>query len=246
MITNNKSYSKKIVYRDKIKVSFILPYFAQYGKTLDVIENINKMFYALDKEIIIVDDGSTNKDFYLKLIQKNAYIVVRHEEQKGFGASINSGLKQVKNKYAIVCHNDIKFFDQNCCMNLIKNMYKLEKENVAILSSVTNNPLVDFDELKKNNASDTEAYVTTLPYLPMYCCCVNVRGLLSIGGVPEHPYAWFEDVVLAKKLKEKNYNLGICPSSYVFHEGMGTIKDLINNNTNILKIMKSNSSFVKK
>ena len=248
--SSGKILHKNINLNNKVSTTFILPYLGEYSKVIDLIENINSIFLNLEKTIIIIDDGSINKDFSRSIIKTNKYIVVRHEKTKGFGACVNVGLRESRTKHAIVLHSDIKFFDRNCIINMLKEINKPEMEKVAILSSVTNNPLIHENILKRKQAEDESAQIVDVNFLPLYCACVNVRALLNVGGIPEFPYAWFEDEALCHQLKSYGYKLAVCPSAYVYHEGMGTIGNLVNTNKDILDTMKNNfqllKNFVKK
>ena len=244
-MTTNDVIKKNINIGVKPNVTFILPYLGEYSKVIDVIENINRIFINLEKTFVIIDDGSKNKEFSRTLIKANKYIVVRHETTKGFGACVNVGLRETKTKYAIIIHSDVKFFDKNCIINLLKEINKPEMTNVAIMSSVSNNPMAHEDILKRNQAEDEPARIVDTSFLPLYCACVNVRAFASVGGVPEFPYAWFEDEAVCTKLKKHGYNLAVCPSSYVYHQGMGTISGLVNSQKNVLDVMKNNFNMLK-
>jgi GT2 family glycosyltransferase len=128
---------------------------------------------------------------------------------------------------------------------LLKEINKPEMNNVAVMSSVSNNPMAHEDILKRNQAEDEPARIIDISFLPLYCACVNVRAFASIGGVPEFPYAWFEDEAVCAKLKKHGYNLAVCPSSYVYHQGMGTIKGLVNSQKDVLDVMKNNFNMLK-
>jgi GT2 family glycosyltransferase len=245
MITSGSVIKRNINLQSKAETSFIIPYLGEYSKVMDLVENINQIFLNLQKTIILIDDGSVNKDFSRSLIKANRYIVVRHDKTKGFGASVNVGLRETRTKHAIICHTDIKFFDRNCIVNLLKDINKSEMEKVAVLSAVSNNPLVHENILKKKQAEDESAFVTDVSYLPFYCACVNVRALLNAGGFPEFPYAWFEDEAICHQLKNYGYKLAVSPSSYVYHEGMGTITNLVNYKPEVLNTMKDNFKLLK-
>jgi len=245
-MTTNDIIKSKVSRIVKENITFIIPYLGEYNLLLDLLENINKLFVHLEKQIIIIDDGSKNKDFYKSLVKLNKFLIIRHESTKGFAASVNAGLKETRTKYACVLHTDTKFFDKNSISNLIKEIKRPELQNVAILSSVSNNPLVHDDILKRKQAEDTPAFVTDKTSLPLYCALVDVRAILTVNMIPEFPYAWFEDEALCHKLIKNGYKLAVCPSSHVVHKGMGTIKNLINSDKLILDKMKNNFQLCKK
>ena len=74
------------------KITILIPVYNEYNtlnKILAKIENID--FYGLNKEIILIDDCSTDgtKELYKDL----NYKVLYHERNLGKGAALRDGLK---------------------------------------------------------------------------------------------------------------------------------------------------------
>ncbi len=85
-------------------ISVIIPLFNEERSILNIIE---RTLQYRNCEIIVVDDGSTDKSLELVSSIKNPRVVtIKHEINKGYGAAILSGLKTVKGSYIITIDAD--------------------------------------------------------------------------------------------------------------------------------------------
>ena len=92
----------------KIKVSFIVPCFNEENNIIKTIEEIlhisNKCLYN-QFELIIVDDGSTDKTFQKVKIDKKIR-KFKHKKNIGIGAAYKTGLQKSKGEYIIMIPGD--------------------------------------------------------------------------------------------------------------------------------------------
>jgi glycosyltransferase involved in cell wall biosynthesis len=84
--------------------------------------------YVDDYEIIIVNDGSTDRT--LEIVQDNMINnprvrVVSHEKPWGFGASYHDGRRQATKTYTVMVHGD-NAFDKDTLANFISNTGKAD------------------------------------------------------------------------------------------------------------------------
>jgi len=95
------------------RVSIIIPSFNE-GATLAAIlkrvQAVNLAKLGLSKEIIVVDDGSTDstKDI-LESLTKDGIKVVRHQTNLGKGAAIQSGLKSAIGEIMLIQDADLEY-----------------------------------------------------------------------------------------------------------------------------------------
>jgi len=92
-----------------MKLSVIIPVFNEKKTILAVVDGVEKI--PIDKEIIIVDDGSTDgtKKELEKIKNKKGIKVVRHKKNQGKGVAIRTGLKHVGGDYVIVQDADMEY-----------------------------------------------------------------------------------------------------------------------------------------
>jgi glycosyltransferase involved in cell wall biosynthesis len=104
---------------NKPLVSIIIPVY-NAGKYLEetIISAIEQTWE--NKEIIIVDDGSTDNSLAIAKNHRNGWIKVFSQQNKGAGAARNSGLKEAKGKY-------IQFLDADDLLNKNKIEAQMNK-----------------------------------------------------------------------------------------------------------------------
>ena len=89
-------------------ISVIIPVFNEAKTLEEVIKKVEGL--NIEKEIIAVDDGSTDGslDILTKLANEERVKLVKHEKNCGKGAAIKSGLKQASGDIVIVQDADLE------------------------------------------------------------------------------------------------------------------------------------------
>lgn len=94
-----------------MKLSVIVPVYNERDFIEEVIKQIEQV--NVDKEIIIVDDCSTDgTKEYLKKLSKDNLRVIYHDQNQGKGACIRTALKYVKGDYVIIQDADLEYNPQ--------------------------------------------------------------------------------------------------------------------------------------
>lgn len=215
-------------------VEIIIPFHNEQAK---VISLINDIFMTVQKNrylITLVDDGSGNKDFTRELEKKKiaGLRYLTHEECKGFGAAVNTALKNPFTKdipFVAVLHSDVRIRDQNWLFNLGQSLSSLKESGVKMVSALTDNPLVENEFLKANHNENKKDHVLTDGFLPMYCVLSHRDLYNRVGFLDEYPYAGGEAEDFAIRMKKLGFKQGVCGTSWVHHEGRGTLSNFDKN-----------------
>ena len=75
-----------------MNISIIVPTFNEEESIAEVIGTIETAMraYEIEHEIIVVDDGSTDKT--LEIVRSKGVKIVRHDQNRGYGAALKSGI----------------------------------------------------------------------------------------------------------------------------------------------------------
>jgi len=95
------------------KLSVIVPVYNEEATISQVIDKINSV--SIDKEIIVVDDSSTDgSGSILRGLQYPNLKVIHHSTNRGKGAAVVTGLSQASGEYVIVQDADLEYDPQDC------------------------------------------------------------------------------------------------------------------------------------
>src|SRR2546430_1024401 len=92
MVYNPRFMQQTMVSRDTIGISIIIPAYNEQQSIRSVVDEIHDLIHKqdMDCEIIVVDDGSTDRT--AEVLRDKAVQVIRHPENRGYGASIKTGV----------------------------------------------------------------------------------------------------------------------------------------------------------
>jgi glycosyltransferase involved in cell wall biosynthesis len=92
------------------KLSVIVPVFDERNTVVEIVRRMRAVELAVDLEIIIVDDGSTDgtRDV-LRQLADSTVRVVMHEHNQGKGAAIRTGLQHVTGDLVLVQDADLEY-----------------------------------------------------------------------------------------------------------------------------------------
>ncbi|MBM3251255.1 MAG: glycosyltransferase family 2 protein [Candidatus Omnitrophica bacterium] len=97
------------------KISIIIPAYNEKNTIRAVIKRLINADFGIDKEIIVVNDGSTDgTQDILKEITEKEVIVAHHKVNLGKGAAIRTALKHISGDIIIIQDADLEYPPEQC------------------------------------------------------------------------------------------------------------------------------------
>ncbi|MBU2219908.1 glycosyltransferase family 2 protein [Patescibacteria group bacterium] len=92
-----------------MKLSIIIPVFNEKNTVAEILKRIEAADLGVDKEIIIVDDFSTDGTREILKSYEKKYRVLYHEKNQGKGRALRSGFTQASGDWAVVQDADLEY-----------------------------------------------------------------------------------------------------------------------------------------
>lgn len=168
-------------------ISFVIPVYNVEKYLKECVGSILEQGFT-DYEIILVDDGSTDKSGFLCDEYSNKYknIIVIHKENGGLSDARNVGIKASHGDYILFVDSD-DYIGKNTLDNIVSSITK--EIDVMFLNAMkvfpdgVTSPLGDgYDSRLINSATKKEVlkHIATLPKYPGSACTKLIRRKLII------------------------------------------------------------------
>jgi GT2 family glycosyltransferase len=213
------------------EVSIIIPVYNQIRYTLNCLYTIDQFDRDIQKEIIIINDKSTDHTLeYLKKI--NGITIIDNPENLGFLRNVNKGIHAAKGEYVYLLNNDVEV--QENYLSSLLNVFS-NKDNVGAVGSkmiFADNTLQEagcliFENTEIVNLGRCEA-IDTPKYNFLrkvdYCsgCSLLFKRVDGSGNLNllDEAYlpAYYEETDLCQRLKyEQGLDIYYQPGSEIIH-----------------------------
>lgn len=122
-----------------LKLSIIIPVYNESATLEEIVRRINGVELPIEKEIIIIDDHSTDGSREIIKELGNKYKVVLQEKNLGKGAAIHAGLKVAAGDYVIIQDADLEY-DPRDYQQILKPLLNGESSVVYGSRNLLDNP----------------------------------------------------------------------------------------------------------
>jgi dolichol-phosphate mannosyltransferase len=125
-------------------LSILIPVFNEENTILKILEKIKEVDLDnlnIRKEVIIIDDGSTDqtKKILEKIKKQNDFVLLCHQKNKGKGAALKTGLKYVTGDFVLIQDADLEY-DPKDYPALLKPLLNNESDIVYGSRNLKKNP----------------------------------------------------------------------------------------------------------
>ncbi|NOL51341.1 glycosyltransferase family 2 protein [Pelistega suis] len=171
-------------------MSFVVPIYNVAPYLAECIDSLIRQ--KLDKEIILVDDGSTDNslDIAMDYARRYPFITVIHSKNEGLSAARNKGLQLARGEYIQFIDSDDYLLDQP----LIEILFKAKKANAPIVRldyrTQTMIPVLPAEKFVLSTATDYFKREMLDAWQPSVCKMIIQRDFLI-----KHQIKFFEGIL---------------------------------------------------
>jgi GT2 family glycosyltransferase len=208
-------------------------------KSLESLMLIPK-YLRQDVEIIVIDNGSRDgsRKYLSRPKVEGKVKVIFNNLNLGFAGAVNQGIKAAENDWVVVMNNDVKI-KKDWFVKIKKELSRPEVEDEQVgclfgkvldwegerIESVG----LDFEIMGKsknigNGDNDIENYNQSrfIWGAPASIVVYRKKALKEVGYFDDDFFAYLEDVDLAIRLNDKNWQTLYVPKAVSYHYGGGT------------------------
>ena len=248
-----------------MKTVFLIINYNDAKTTLTLLNNIKN--YKIIDRILIVDNNSTDNSFKLLKEEENDKIeIVKSNVNKGYGAGINFGVKHLVNElgrcYIIVSNSDIIIEEENDIKELINTFNQdtaivapiiKEQDNLnrgwkiptPLKDTLLNLPLIHRWLRPKLLGYKNYQDITEVEVVSGCFFIIDSDSLEKANFYDEDVFLYYEENIMAKKLKKLNKKTLLNTNVSVIHNHSVTIDKNINRIKKYKTLKKSQMYFQK-
>tara|TARA_A100001011_G_scaffold389508_1_gene471146 strand:+ start:36 stop:1037 length:1002 start_codon:yes stop_codon:yes gene_type:complete len=208
-------------------ISFVIPVFNRPNEIDELLNSFSVQKGVKDFEIVIIEDGSSNKCDKIIKNYKNLNISYYYKDNSGPGDSRNFGMKKAKGNYFIILDSDI-ILPENYCTILINNL----SNNFSECFGGVDDSHSSFNNFQKAVSFSMTSLITTghlrggsrsKNFQPRsFNMGISKEAFLKSGGFGKiHPG---EDPDLSIRLQKAGFRTVLYENLKVFHKRRVSIK----------------------
>lgn len=207
-----------------MKITLYIPCYNVEGDIGRCIEGVMKQSYPIE-EIIIVDDGSTDRT--VAIASQYPVRIIKHEKNKGLATARNTGVLNAQSEF-------VASIDADCEPNpdwLERLVGKFDSDNVAgvcgRLLEKYSTEIPDKWRAIHMRQNHGERFLKEAPSIFGNNNLFRKEAIISVGLYDERYRTNYEDMDLSKRLRKRGYRLVYDPDAIVWHYRRDTIRSVL-------------------
>ena len=172
-----------------------------------------------DKYPVIVIENSLDKNLKIKVESnyKNVECILP-EENLGYGAANNLGIKKVKTKYLLILNPDTIL--QNDTLEELLNHANKIKDFAILGPKIIEGDNIENEEVHDINLKKTENNIEkSISYVKGFAIFMNKEQFKKIGFFDENFFLYFEEIDLCRRVIKDGKKIFLVPKALVKHSG---------------------------
>ncbi len=219
-----------------MKLSIIIPVYNEEKTIRQLLEKVQKVeFPGIEKEIIVIDDGSTDQTKSI-LDSMKGLAIVSHKKNQGKGMAVRTGIKNSSGDYIVIQDADLEYNPQD----IIKLVKPILENKAAVIYGTRLNRLPDLKGEQRTLqffihylGNKFLSLITSIIYLQWVTdmeTCYKLFPKVALANLQLRAKGFdFEPEITAKLLK-KGYRIyeipiSVTPRSYKEGKKINAIKD---------------------
>ena len=201
-------------------VDIIVPVYDMVDLTEQCISSIRK--YTYNYRLIVVDDGSEEKETKKYLAQLNPIHLITHEQNQGYVRSVNDGMRASTAPYVMLLNNDT-VVTRNWLALMTETMKAYEKEKCGF---VLPNSSYEYSAWMRKLISSLPGTDFRLPTLVGAFTLMDRRVVGEVGFFDERFTAGYgcDEEDYFRRAQLKGWTARFCHKAFMYHRAFSTFK----------------------
>ena len=198
-----------------MKLSVVIPIYNEKETLIKILEKVEEAnTLGLEKEIILVDDGSTDGTLDILKTLENGYQIIYHEKNQGKGAALRSGFLAAAGDLILIQDADLEYNPQNY-PQLLRPILENKADVVFGSRNLQKNPTDNFSFYLGRRITNLFLNILCGSKLTDYWTCYKVFKAPIVKSLELECNRFDVEVEMTVKIIKRGYKIVEVPIDYL-------------------------------